>query len=220
MRPAGLVLSLSLGMVLALGPAARAQTPASPACETRSAPLGGIGRASVVAFTGRIFGDHVCATVANLAIDGYRAALTPAPQPGALVSAAVMPGSGGALTIAPDGSALVTASNASGPGAVGPLLIAPGGTFVVQGGDTTALPRVVIAYAGQRLLVIGTTPVTLVDLARILRDQPDLFGASAVERAVVLASGANAALSLQTGAGTIASGTLTTGEVLNLTRRS
>jgi hypothetical protein len=234
MRPAGLVLSLSLGMVLALGPAARAQTPpsapsvapspapsaASPACETRSAPLGGIGRASVVAFTGRIFGDHVCATVANLAIDSYRAALAAGPQPGALVSAAVMPGSGGALTIAADGSVLVTASGTTGPGAVGPLLIAPGGKFAVQGGDTTAVPRVVLAYAGQRLLVIGTTPVTLVDLARILRDQPDLFGASAVERAVVLASGANAALSLQSDGGTIASGTLASGEVLNLTRRS
>jgi hypothetical protein len=227
MHPARAVLALSLSLVavLALGPAARAQTPApapsaaGSVCEPRSAPLGGIGRASVVAFTGRVFGDHVCATVANLAIDGYRATLAPAAQPGALVSAAVMPGSGGALTIAADGTALVTASTAGGPAAVGPMLIAPGGTLVAQGGDTNALPRVVLAFAGQRLVVIGTTPVTLVDLAGILRDQPDLFGASSVERAVVLASGPNAALSLQTDAGTIASGT-PAGEILSLGKRT
>jgi hypothetical protein len=228
-----LACSLTLSALLALGLVARAQTPSpvpatdpSPAtsgaadCSTRSAPLGGIGRASVVAFTGRIFGDHVCATVANLTIDGYRAALAQTAQPGALVSATVMPGSGGTLSIAPDGTALVTAGTASGPGAVGPLLIAPGGTLAVQGGDTTALPRVVLAYGGQRLLVIGTTPVTLVDLARILRDQPDLFGAETVERAVVLASGPAAAVSLQTDAGPISSGTPAGAEILSLTKRT
>jgi hypothetical protein len=223
-----LTCSLTLGALLALGPVARAQTPppaspaphASTACETRSAPLGGIGRASVVAFTGRIFGDHVCATVANLAIDGYRASIAQTMQPGALVSATVMPGSGATLSVAPDGTALVVAGGANGPGAVGPLLIAPGGTLAVQAGDTNALPRVVLAFGGQRVLVIGTTPVTLVDLAQALRDHPDLFGAVTVERAVVLASGPTAALSLQTSDGTMASGTLSDGEILSLNKRT
>jgi hypothetical protein len=226
---AGLVLSLALIAVVALGSAGWAQSPSSapspqpsgaPTCETHSAPLGGIGRASVVAFTGRIFGDHVCATVANLAIDGYRAALGSAPPPDTLVSATVIPGSGAALAIAADGTALVTPSAANGPGAVGPLLIAPGGKLAVQGGDTTSAPRVVLAFAGQRVLLIGTTAVTLVDLAGILRAQPDLFGADAVERAVVLASGPTASLTLQTGAGAMSSGPPATGQVLSLTKRS
>ncbi len=60
-----------------------------------------------------------------------------------------------------------------------------------------------LAYAGQRLLVIGTSPVALVDLARALRDQPDLFGADAVERAVVLAGGTDASLLLRGADGTL-----------------
>ncbi len=49
---------------------------------------------------------------------------------------------------------------------------------------------------GSRLLVIGFSPVALGDLARVLRDQPDLFGADAIERAVVLAGGAAAGLTV------------------------
>ncbi|HYZ14911.1 MAG TPA: hypothetical protein VE591_00870 [Candidatus Acidoferrum sp.] len=210
---AGLVLTLTL----ALSATAAAQSPtpvpspsAAPTgaagCQARTALLGGIGRASIVAFTGKIFGDHVCATVANLATDSFTASLGPSAAPQALVSAAVAGGTGAALSVGPSGSlALVPGAAETGSVAVGPVLIAPGGRLAVEGGDANALPRVVLAYAGQRVLVIGTSPVTLVDLARVLRDQPDLFGADAFERAVVLTSGPAATLSLQTDAGVFGS---------------
>ena len=76
-------------------------------------------------------------------------------------------------------------------------MVAPGGVIPSFGADTAEAPRVVLAFAGQRVLLIGTTPVALVDLAQELRSQPDLFGADAIERAVILASGPDAALSLR-----------------------
>jgi hypothetical protein len=79
---------------------------------------------------------------------------------------------------------------------VGPYVVAPGGNFPDAGGDVSEAARVVLAFSGQRVLLIATTPLELVDLTRVLRDRPDLFGADAVERAVVIASGPNAALSL------------------------
>jgi hypothetical protein len=43
----------------------------------------------------------------------------------------------------------------------------------------------------------------VIDLALALRDQPDLFGIDAPERAVILASGSSAALELHTDLGTL-----------------
>jgi hypothetical protein len=226
MRPSTAALVLTL--TLAVGAPALAQSPAPSAapstatqvCQPHTALLGGIGRASVVAFTGKIFGDHVCATVANLASDSFQASLGPAPVAGALVSAGVAGGTGASLSVGPNGSlAVAPGAGAAGSIAVGPVLIAPGGTLAVEGGDGTALPRLVLAYAGQRVLVIGTSPVTLVDLARILRDQPDLFGADAVERAVVLASGPVATLSLQTDSGVLGTPPAAQSQVLSLIKR-
>ena len=182
---------LALSLVSSLGAPAFAQSPPPAAtCEPRAAGIGGIGRASVIAFTGPVFGARVCATVANLAIDAFTARLADAPAADALVTAAV--GAGGEVTLPLEGATV------SG---IGPYVIAPGGVFPSFGGDTSEVPRVVFAYAGQRVLVIGTTAVALVDLARILRTEPDLFGADAVERAVLLDSGPDAALQLNTAAG-------------------
>jgi hypothetical protein len=182
-------------LALALASAAsavRAQTGETlAACRAREANLGGIGRASVVAFTGPVFGAPVCATVANLAIDGFSARVTDAPPSDALVTAALANG-GGDISL-PLGDITLTG--------VGPYVVAPGGVVNGFGGDTSEAPRVVLAYAGQRVLVIGTSPVALLDLARILRTQPALFGSDAVERAVLLASGPGAAISLNTSDG-------------------
>ncbi len=204
-------------LVLALAAPAGAQTVPAPApassaapaaaspCEPRQANLGGIGRAGVVGFTGAVFGDRVCATVANLALDAVAPQLAASPPADALVVAPLGNGAGATLLLAGGGLALVPAGaappggDASAP--VGPFVIAPGGLIPSFGGDTEALPRVVLAYAGTRLLLIGTSPVALADLARALRDQPDLFGADAVERAAVLASGASASLALRAGDG-------------------
>ena len=165
--------------------------PAGPACAAREANLGGIGRASVVAFTGPVFGTPVCATVANFAFDGFSARIADAPSPGALVVAS-LGDAGGSVTL-PVGDLSLSG--------VGPYVVEPGGVVNGFGGDTSEAPRVVLAYAGQRVLVIGTSPVALLDLARILRTQPALFGTDAVERAVLLASGPNAAVSLNTADG-------------------
>ncbi|MEA2785549.1 MAG: hypothetical protein QOF71_1653, partial [Candidatus Eremiobacteraeota bacterium] len=56
---------------------------------------------------------------------------------------------------------------------------------------------------GQRTFLIATTPVALVDLAKELRTQPGAFGADAFERAVILASGPAAAMSLRAADGTL-----------------
>jgi hypothetical protein len=205
--------------VLALATPALAQTaPAAPppsttpraepapaaACERRQANLGGIGRASVVAFTGAIFGDRVCATVANVSLDGVAARIGDMPATDALAVAPLGNGAGATLVLSGDTLALVPGTATSlVSAAVGPFVIAPGGQMPNFGGDIQAMPRVVLAYAGQRMLLIGTSPVTLVDLARALRDQPDLFGADAVERAAVLAAGSRANLALTTADGTL-----------------
>ena len=203
---------IAAAVFLLLSLAARpslAQTAPPPAgCELREGNLGGIGRASVVAFTGPVFGARVCATVANLAIDGFTARLAGGPSSDALVTAAVT--AGGDVTLPLDGATVT---------GIGPYVVAPGGVFPSFGGDTSEVPRVVLAYAGQRVLVIGTTAVALVDLARILRTEPDLFGADAVERAVVLASGPQAALSLRTSAGTFGAPTIVSPRVLLLIKR-
>ena len=86
------------------------------------------------------------------------------------------------------------------------------------GADTAELPRVVLAYSGQRTFIIATTPVALVDLAKELRTQPGAFGADAFERAVILASGPNAALSLRTADGMVGT-SVTTPRVLVLIKR-
>jgi hypothetical protein len=196
----------ALGFALVL--TAQAPPPASaptstggtPACTPRTAPLGPIGRAAVVAFTGPQFGDRVCALVVNLAVDGYRAALA-GDAGDAPIAVALTPGSGASLTLSPDGSVRV-ASGAPAAGdvalAVGPFVVAPGGEFTAAPGADDEAPRVVLAYAGQRIVLLATSPVTLIDLTRALRDQPDLFGIDAPERAVVLASGAGATLVVHT----------------------
>jgi hypothetical protein len=190
------------------GPAAPA-TPAAPACEARQSTLaGGVGRAMVVAFTGPVFGARVCATVANLAFDGFTARIADAPSADAVVAAALT--DGGAVSLPLEGATVTGA---------GPYVVGPGGVFPSFGGDTAEAPRVVIAYAGQRVLVIGTTAVALVDLARALRDHPGLFDADAIERAVVIASGPNATLSVHTADGTLGAPAVTTPRVLLLIKR-
>ena len=197
--------------VLALGAPAAGQTapaaPESAACAARETTLGGIGRVTVFAFTGPVFGGRVCATVANLASDLITARVADAPSDDALVSAAL---TGGGDVTAPLGDAAVTGA--------GPYVVAPGGVIPAFGADTAELPRVVLAYAGQRTFLIATTPVALVDLAKELRTQPGAFGADAFERAVILASGPNAALALRTADGTVGAN-VTTPRVLLIIKR-
>ncbi|MDB5070459.1 MAG: hypothetical protein JWM87_1570 [Candidatus Eremiobacteraeota bacterium] len=201
---------------LAQTPAAQPALPAvslPPAgmssCEARQSTLaGGVGRAIVVAFTGPVFGARVCATVANLAFDGFTARIADAPSNDAVVTAALS--DGGAVSLALEGATVTGA---------GPYVVAPGGVFPSFGGETAEAPRVVIAYAGQRVLVIATTPVALVDLARALRDHPGLFDADAIERAVVVASGPNATVSLRTADGVLGAPTVTTSKMLLLIKR-
>jgi hypothetical protein len=212
------IVALATALAFSLGAAGLAQTSPPPApsaapgaasaCVQKQALLGGIGRASVVAFTGPVLGAPVCATVANLAFDAFSARIAAAPSSDALVVAALT--GGGGVTLPLEGATLTSA---------GPYVIAPGGTLPDFGGDVSEAPRVVIAYAGQRVLVIGTTPVALVDLARALRDHPGSFDADAIERAVVIASGPSAALSLSTADGTFGTVDITAPRLLLLVKR-
>jgi hypothetical protein len=170
--------------------------------------LGGIGRAGVVAFTGPISGAPACATFANVASDGFDARVGDAAASDALVAATT--GTGGEVTVPLRDTAL------SG---VGPYVVAPGGGFPPSNGDVGEASRIVLAFAGPRVLLIATTPVELVDLTRVLRDRPDLFGADAVERAVVIATGPQAALSLRTDSGTIGAPAVVAPSVLSLVKR-
>jgi hypothetical protein len=200
------VLSIALSLAAAQSAVAQTTPPASPgavACVREDVPLaGGIGRASVVSFTGAVYGQHVCALVANLASDGFAAAVTPSPSDDAVVTAAVMKGTGASMAARPNGLALGPAdalgTASADANAVGPFVIAPGGAFPGFGKDTSEVPRVVLAYAGQRILLVRTTAVTLTDLAHALREQPDIFGSDAAERAVILASGDDAAMQVRT----------------------
>jgi hypothetical protein len=189
---------IMLALVLAPGGPAFGQTappaPDGTVCDARESNLGGIGRVTVFAFTGPVFGGRVCATVANLATDLITARVADAASADALVTASL---TGGGDVTAPLGDASVTGA--------GPYVIAPGGVIPAFGADIAELPRVVLAYAGQRTFLIATTPVALVDLAKELRTQPGAFGADAFERAVILASGPAAALSLRTADGTVGS---------------
>ncbi|MBV8369544.1 MAG: hypothetical protein JO036_11545 [Candidatus Eremiobacteraeota bacterium] len=184
-------------------------TPAAAPCAPRQTLLGGVGRASVVSFVGPVFGAPVCATVANLSFDGFTARIADAPAADALVTAALT--GGGSLSVPLEGATLAGA---------GPWVVAPGGTIPDFGGDTAEAPRVVLAYAGQRVLVIATTPVALVDLAKELRTHPDRFGADAIERAVVIASGPNAAVSLRGDDGLVGASAVQTPKVLLLVKRT
>jgi hypothetical protein len=202
---AAVMLALSLGVPVS-GQAAPSE-PDGSACAARESTLGGIGRMTVFAFTGPVFGGRVCATVANLASDLVTARIAGAPSDDALVTAAL--GGGGDVSV-PLGDMTVTGA--------GPYVVAPGGVIPAFGADTAELPRVVLAYAGQRTFLIATTPVALVDLAKELRTQPGAFGADAFERAVILASGPAAALSLRTADGTVGAD-VTTPRVLLIIKR-
>jgi len=164
---------------------------------TRDVGLGGVGRARVVSFTGAGSEEQVCALVATFAADGIRARIVEGTdREGALVAAALTPGRG-ALVLVRDGVLTVSAAGSGDDPAalaVGPFVVPPGGGFPSASGDPSAVARVVLAYAGSRIAVFQTTPVTVIDLALALRDQPDLFGIDAPERAVVLASGSSAAI--------------------------
>lgn len=199
----------ALGLICAVGAPAAAQTaPSDAACVPRQMNLGGIGRAGVVAFTGPISGAPACATFANVASDGFDARVGDAAASDALVAATT--GTGGEVTVPLRDTAL------SG---VGPYVVAPGGGFPPSNGDVGEASRIVLAFAGPRVLLIATTPVELVDLTRVLRDRPDLFGADAVERAVVIATGPQAALSLRTDSGTIGAPAVVAPSVLSLVKR-
>jgi hypothetical protein len=205
---AGLALLLSAPAFAQGSPAPAGPSPAGPVCAPRQTIVGGIGRAGVVAFTGPVFGARVCATVVNLGFDQFTARIAEAPASDALVTAALT--GGGDVTLALEGATVTGA---------GPFIIAPGGVFPPPGSDISELPRVILAYAGQRVLVIGTTPVALVDMTRILRDQPALFGADAFERAVVIASGPGAALRVRGNDGDLGAPSVTTARVLMLIKR-
>ncbi|HWT07227.1 MAG TPA: hypothetical protein VN224_15790 [Xanthomonadales bacterium] len=207
MRFAISVLVLALALGTPVSGRAAPSTADGPACDARDTTLGGIGRVTVFAFTGPVFGGRVCATVANLASDLLTARVADAPSDDALVTAAL---TGGGDVTAPLGDGSVTGA--------GPYVIAPGGVIPAFGADTAELPRVVLAYAGQRTFLIATSPVALVDLAKQLRTQPGAFGADAFERAVILASGPTAALSLRTADGTVGAN-VTTPRVLLIIKR-
>jgi hypothetical protein len=200
-----LALALSLD---ASGPGQSSPAPVAAACVPHEANLGGIGRVTVFAFTGPVFGGRVCATVANLGSDQFTARVADAPSDDALVTAAL---TGGGDVSAPLGEAVITST--------GPYVIAPGGVIPAFGADTAEQPRVVLAYSGQRTFLIATSPVALVDLAKELRTQSGAFGADAFERAVILASGPNAALSLRTADGTMGTASVTTPRVLLIMKR-
>ncbi len=226
-------------------PPATPRPAAGAACAPVEANLGGIGRARVVAFTGSVFGAHVCALAAGLPFDAFTAQIALGPPPGgalvvaslgtgtaatlavrggnltvlgppALVSAAgPVAGSAGASQTAPSAAPTPPASSSpdqpappeAGLATVGPYVVAPGGEIPDFNGDTAEEPRVVLGYAGQRVFVIATSPIELVDLARALRGQPDLFGADAAfERAVLLASGPAASLVVRTSEGELTGG--------------
>ncbi|HEY0384099.1 MAG TPA: hypothetical protein VGC72_18050 [Candidatus Elarobacter sp.] len=202
-------------LVLLLAAPASAQTPPGGsaaegpgACAARETTLGGIGRVTVFAFIGPVFGGRVCAVVANLGSDQFTARIAAVPSDDALVTVAL---TGGGDVTAPLGEAAVTGA--------GPYVIAPGGVIPAFGSDTAELPRVVLAYAGQRTFIIATTAIALVDLAKELRSQPGAFGADAFERAVILASGPNAALSLRTADGTVGAPNVIAPRVLLLIKR-
>ena len=204
------VLSM-LALALSLDASALGQSspaPVAAACVPHEANLGGIGRVTVFAFTGPVFGGRVCATVANLGSDQFTARVADAQSDDALVAAAL---TGGGDITAPLGDASVTGA--------GPYVIAPGGVIPAFGADTAEQPRVVLAYAGQRTFLIATSPIALVDLAKELRTQPGAFGADAFERAVLLASGPNATLSLRTADGTMGAANVTTPRVLLIMKR-
>lgn len=179
-----------------------------PPCVTRDVGLGGVGRARVIIFTGAGSEEPVCALVATFAAEGVRARIAEGTdREGALVVAALTPGRGatvivrdGVLAVSPSGTAPADDPAAV---AVGPFVVPPGGGFPSASGDPSAVARVVLAYAGARIVIFQTTPVTVIDLALALRDQPDLFGIDAPERAVILASGSSAALELHTDLGTL-----------------
>jgi hypothetical protein len=207
MRLAIVAAVLALSLVSPVGSVAAPSTGDASACDARESTLGGIGRITVFAFTGPVFGGRVCATVANLASDLIVARVADAPSDDAVVTAAL--GGGGDVAV-PLGDVSVTGA--------GPYVIAPGGMIPAFGSDTAELPRVVLAYSGQRTFLIATTPIALVDLAKELRTQPGAFGADAFERAVILASGPSAALSLRTADGTVGSNA-TTPRVLLIMKR-
>ena len=181
--------------------------PEAARCEPRAAGLGGIGRVTVVSFTGPIFGGTVCAIVASIVADAFAARVSDAVPDDALLVAG----------LTGDGDVSVPVGDVVLQGA-GPYAVAPGGVIPGFGADTSEAPRVVLAYSGSRILAIATSPVTLADLARTLRAQPSLFGADAFERAVVIASGHGATMLARTAAGPI--GTAPTApRVLVLTKR-
>jgi hypothetical protein len=209
---AAAVLSLMLAAPAFAQSPAPAPAPAKPEsapCDARESNLGGIGRVTVFAFTGPVFGGRVCATVVNVGSDQFTARVADAPSDDALVTAAL---TGGGDVSVPLGEAAV-------PNA-GPYVIAPGGVIPAFGADTVEQPRVVLAYAGQRTFLIATSPVALVDLAKELRTQPGAFGADAFERAVILASGPNAALSVRAADGTVGAASVTTPRVLLVMKRA
>jgi hypothetical protein len=201
---------------------APAQMPSVPVCESHQAGLGGVGRAETVSFTGAVGRERVCALVANLSAGAVSARIIDGARGGdALVVAAITPGGGAVLGVR-DGALAVEAAPPGTPQgvsvAIGPFVVPPGGGFPSADAHDSEQVRVALAYAGSRLVLIQTTPVTIVDLALALRNQPDLFGIDAPERAVLLASGSGAVLQLHTDDGTLGTSPATP-QALELTKR-
>jgi len=214
---------LSILVVVAVAALPARTAAGGPPCMTRDIGLGGVGRARVVSFTGAGSEEQVCALVATFAADGVRARIVEGTdREGALLAAALTPGRGATLIVRDGVLAVSPAGSTSGEDpagvAVGPFVVPPGGGFPSASGDPSSVARVVLAYAGSRIAVFQTTPVTVIDLALALRDQPDLFGIDAPELAVILASGSSAALELHTDLGTLGS-PVATSRALILVRR-
>jgi hypothetical protein len=223
MRLAIALLALALAADTMPAAAQQSPPPAAPACTRTDATVaGGIGRATIVAFTGSVTGARVCALVVNLAFDVFSSSLEAAPGPDDAVTASVGAGKGAVVATGPQGLNLIPAASdppAATAATVGPFVVEPGGAFPSLGGDTSEVPRVVLGYAGPRVVLIRTTAVSLLDLAHALRDHPDLFGTDAFERAAVIAGGETAALSVRTADGSLL-GTPPAGRVLGIMKRA
>jgi hypothetical protein len=214
-----------LTLVGLAAPAVAQQASAAPAAEcarTDVAVAGGIGRASVVSFTGAVTGAKVCVLVVNLAGDAFSSSVGAASADDAVVSASVSAGQGAVLSARATGLGLVPSSGTAPSDGVpvGPFVVAPGGAFPSFGGDASEVPRVVLAYAGPRVVLMRTSAVSLLDLAHVLREQPELFGSDAPERAVVLSGGDSAALTVRTADGTILGRPVTASLSLRLMKRA
>jgi hypothetical protein len=165
--------------------------PVATSTPLASALNGGSG----VAVNGGYF-DAAFAPVGLLRVDGVTIAASPSKHSGAVVIDA-----SGSLRIVRADDRLVAAS----PTVLqcGPFLVDPGGTRGIDREDGAIAERTVIATDGERVCVITTGPVTLMDLSDCLIEQPSAFGLKRVERALNLDGGPSSGCLVATSQGTL-----------------